>query len=156
MGEFSTASSPNLSFPHRGRGYARVFHNKIVGNPRVIRRVYPHLCTTMWITFLVFALSHGVLKTVFRRGESILETVFGTFSVSLAQTRKIGPQNRFSRFMVFLRVPLRNSPQSSAPTDPLSKGSHEESNDTNPLPRPMHLNPPQKPQTAVDGISDER
>ena len=65
---------------------------KLVGNPRVIRRVYPHLCTTMWITFLVSQLSHGVLKTVFRRGESILETVFGTFSVSLAQTRKIGPQ----------------------------------------------------------------
>ena len=106
MGEFSTASSSNLSFPHRGRSYARVFHNKIVGNPRVIRRVYPHLCTTMWITFLVFVLPHGVLKAVFRRGESILETVFGTFSVSLAQTRKIGPQNRFSRFMGFCVFPF--------------------------------------------------
>lgn len=60
----------------------------------------------MWITFLVFALSHGVLKTVFRRGESILETVFGTFSASLAQTRKIGPQSRFSRFMVFCVFPF--------------------------------------------------
>lgn len=156
VGEFSTASSSNLSFPHRGRGYARVFHNKIVGNPRVIRRVYPHLCTTMWITFLVFALSHGVLKTVFRRGESILETVFGTFSVSLAQTRKIGPQNRFSRFMVFLRVPLRNSPQSSAPTDPLTKGSHEESNVSNPLPRRIHQNPPEQPKTALFGKSVQK
>lgn len=60
----------------------------------------------MWITFLVFVLSHGVLKAVFRRGESILETVFGTFFVSLAQTRKIGPQNRFSRFMGFCVFPV--------------------------------------------------
>ena len=51
-------------------------------------------------------LSHGVLKAVFRRGESILETVFGTFFVSLAQTRKIGPQNRFSRFIVFCVFPF--------------------------------------------------
>ena len=155
MGEFSTASSSNLSFPHRGRGYARVFHNKIVGNPRVIRRVYPHLCTTMWITFLVFALSHGVLKTVFRRGESILETVFGTFP-----SRSPKPAKSVLRIdslvSWFFRVPLRNSPQSSAPTDPLTKGSHEESNVSNPLPRRIHQNPPEQPKTALFGKSVQK
>ena len=156
MGEFSTASSSNLSFPHRGRGYARVFHNKIVGNPRVIRRVYPHLCTTMWITFLVFALSHGVLKTVFssRRIDS------GDRFRHFFRLARPNPQNRSSEsilsFHGFLRVPLRNSPQSSAPTDPLTKGSHEESNVSNPLPRRIHQNPPEQPKTALFGKSVQK
>ena len=98
--------------------------------------------------FLVFALSHGVLKTVFRRGESILETVFGTFP-----SRSPKPAKSVLRIdslvSWFLRVPLRNSLQSSAPTDPSQRGSHEESNVSNPLPRRIHQNPPEATKTAL-------
>ena len=70
------------------------------------------------------------------------------------------PQNRSSEsilsFHGFLRVPLRNSPQSSAPTDPLTKGSHEESNVSNPLPRRIHQNPPEQPKTALFGKSVQK
>ena len=156
MGEFSTASSSNLSFPHRGRGYARVFHNKIVGNPRVIRRVYPHLCTTMWITFFGF-------RTFARRVEdcfSARRIDSGDRFRHFFRLARPNPQNRSSEsilsFHSFLRVPLRNSPQSSAMTDPLTKGSHEESNVSNPLPRRIHQNPPEQPKTALFGKSVQK
>ena len=155
MGEFSTASSSNLSFPHRGRGYARVFHYKIVGNPRFIRRVYPHLHNYV-DNFFGF-------RTFARRVEDCFSSRridSGDRFRHFFRLARPNPQNRSSEsilsFHGFLRVPLRNSPQSSAPTDPLTKGSHEESNVSNPLPRRIHQNPPEQPKTALFGKSVQK
>lgn len=59
MIELSTGATKLLCCPHFRWNNPRVIHSEKGICPPVIRRIYPHLCKTMWITFLVRNVDFG-------------------------------------------------------------------------------------------------